>query len=98
MESGTSKMLWAAHDSRIIGRIAYRKEERRAWSQWSRDPAPPEEFILSFWFFLCQVPLLPHQKQALAWLSWRESQKPHGGILGESGVMLRATGVWYGFI
>ncbi|OWK64002.1 Transcription termination factor 2 [Lonchura striata] len=30
-----------------------------------------------------KVPLLQHQKQALAWLLWRESQKPCGGILGE---------------
>lgn len=30
-----------------------------------------------------QVPLLLHQKQALAWLLWRESQKPQGGILGK---------------
>lgn len=29
------------------------------------------------------VELMPHQKQALAWLMWRESHKPHGGILGE---------------
>lgn len=28
------------------------------------------------------VPLLPHQKHAIAWLMWRESQKPCGGILG----------------
>ncbi|ELV14147.1 Transcription termination factor 2 [Tupaia chinensis] len=31
-----------------------------------------------------KVPLLLHQKQALAWLLWRESQKPQGGILDSS--------------
>uniref|UniRef100_A0A8C2VUB8 Transcription termination factor 2 n=2 Tax=Chinchilla lanigera TaxID=34839 RepID=A0A8C2VUB8_CHILA len=30
-----------------------------------------------------RVPLLLHQKQALAWLLWRESQKPQGGILAD---------------
>lgn len=30
-----------------------------------------------------QVPLLPHQKHALAWLLWRENQNPQGGILGK---------------
>lgn len=28
------------------------------------------------------VPLMPHQKHAIAWLIWRESQEPRGGILG----------------
>ncbi|XP_014734073.1 PREDICTED: transcription termination factor 2 [Sturnus vulgaris] len=30
-----------------------------------------------------KVPLLQHQKQALAWLLWRENQKPCGGILAD---------------
>ncbi|XP_056410815.1 transcription termination factor 2 [Hyla sarda] len=30
-----------------------------------------------------KVPLLLHQKQALAWLQWREAQLPQGGILAD---------------
>ncbi|XP_078088789.1 transcription termination factor 2 isoform X2 [Mustelus asterias] len=30
-----------------------------------------------------KIPLLVHQKQALAWLLWREKQKPSGGILAD---------------
>ncbi|NXX45214.1 TTF2 factor, partial [Tricholaema leucomelas] len=30
-----------------------------------------------------KVPLLLHQKQALAWLLWRENQRPHGGVLAD---------------
>lgn len=29
------------------------------------------------------VKLMEHQKHALAWLIWRESHKPNGGILGK---------------
>ncbi len=30
------------------------------------------------------VELMQHQRQALAWLTWREQQHPPGGILGEA--------------
>lgn len=30
-----------------------------------------------------KVPLMVHQRQALAWLNWREQQHPPGGILGK---------------
>ncbi|PWA24078.1 hypothetical protein CCH79_00018764 [Gambusia affinis] len=37
---------------------------------------------LSFALF-CRVPLLAHQRRALAWLLWREAQNPCGGILAD---------------
>lgn len=30
-----------------------------------------------------KVELMSHQKHALAWLMWREKQRPSGGILGK---------------
>jgi len=30
-----------------------------------------------------KVQLMPHQQHALAWLLWREQQRPAGGVLGE---------------
>ncbi|XP_064918678.1 transcription termination factor 2 isoform X4 [Columba livia] len=38
-----------------------------------------------------KVPLLLHQKQALAWLLWRESQKPCGGILDSTVISSHGT-------
>lgn len=35
-----------------------------------------------------QVSLMAHQRRALAWLLWRETQKPCGGILGKPTVFL----------
>ena len=34
------------------------------------------------------VPLMAHQRQALAWLTWRENQHPAGGILGNTNMHL----------
>lgn len=33
-----------------------------------------------------KVSLMTHQRQALAWLLWRETQTPSGGILGKKAV------------
>ena len=30
-----------------------------------------------------RVALMPHQRRGLAWLQWRETQHPAGGILGK---------------
>lgn len=35
-----------------------------------------------------KVPLMPHQQHALAWLLWREQQRPPGGVLGEYFIIL----------
>lgn len=36
-----------------------------------------------------KVPLMPHQQQALAWILWRERQKPPGGVLGKHLIITR---------
>ena len=41
-----------------------------------------------------KVELMQHQKQALAWLQWREQQHPPGGILGK--IINRAVRKGYG--
>lgn len=35
-----------------------------------------------------KVSLMPHQQHALAWLMWRERQRPHGGILGDCSILI----------
>lgn len=42
-----------------------------------------------------KVKLMTHQRQALAWLLWRETQTPSGGILGKIRIMRIPSGVWY---
>lgn len=76
---------------RILGG-SLTENKSRMWRPCRQDPAQPllrNSYITSHHYF-CQVPLLLHQKQALAWLLWRESQKPQGGILGKSGMVGRA--------
>ncbi|XP_030439203.1 transcription termination factor 2 isoform X1 [Gopherus evgoodei] len=48
----------------------------------SLESCPTEEIVAEDPSGL-KVPLLLHQKQALAWLLWRESQRPCGGILAD---------------
>ena len=36
-----------------------------------------------------KVSLMTHQRQAMAWLTWREKQIPSGGILGEDNSLSR---------
>ncbi|KAM9020128.1 transcription termination factor 2 [Ara ararauna] len=43
----------------------------------------PEDQTVAEDPFGLKIPLLLHQKQALAWLLWRESQRPCGGILAD---------------
>ncbi|XP_029803887.1 transcription termination factor 2 isoform X1 [Suricata suricatta] len=57
--------------SKAIDELHQSLESRPAESALAEDPPG------------LKVPLLLHQKQALAWLLWRESQKPHGGILAD---------------
>ena len=37
----------------------------------------------SFYLYRSSIKLFPHQKQALAWLIWREHQSASGGILAD---------------
>ncbi|XP_026514805.1 transcription termination factor 2 isoform X2 [Terrapene carolina triunguis] len=48
----------------------------------SLESCPTEEIVAEDPSGL-KVPLLLHQKQAVAWLLWRESQRPCGGILAD---------------
>lgn len=57
--------------SEAIDRLHQSLESRPGETAEAEDPAG------------LKVPLLLHQKQALAWLLWRESQKPQGGILAD---------------
>lgn len=48
----------------------------------SLETCPTEEDIIEDPKGL-KIPLMPHQKRALAWLLWREKQKPSGGLLAD---------------
>ncbi|XP_074839644.1 transcription termination factor 2 isoform X2 [Carettochelys insculpta] len=69
----TEDRLWAVHNatSEAINHL-----------HRSLESCPTEETVAEDPSGL-KVPLLLHQKQALAWLLWRESQRPCGGILAD---------------
>ncbi|XP_032468335.1 transcription termination factor 2 isoform X6 [Phocoena sinus] len=70
MSQGRLRAVWQI-TSEAIDELHRSLESRPGETAVAEDPAG------------LKIPLLPHQKQALAWLLWREGQKPRGGILAD---------------
>ncbi|XP_049566051.1 transcription termination factor 2 isoform X6 [Orcinus orca] len=70
MSQGHLRAVWQI-TSEAIDELHRSLESRPGETAVAEDPAG------------LKIPLLPHQKQALAWLLWREGQKPRGGILAD---------------
>lgn len=80
-----STNLWSPAQ---VLKLSLQTPEALRWRHSSQGMNQSQQLLSCFLSItpLCsdKVTLLPHQRKALAWLLWRETQKPCGGILGKS--------------